>query len=50
MDTKDILEHIKQNNVKSNTEINTASMFFENNKDLVVGGDFHAMMALGCFD
>lgn len=50
MDTKDILEHIKQNNVKSNTEINTASMFFENNKDLVAGGDFHAMMALGCFD
>ncbi|MBO5366929.1 MAG: hypothetical protein J6A39_09945, partial [Peptococcaceae bacterium] len=50
MDTNEILTHIRQNNVKGDTGINTASMYFENNKDLVVGGDFLAMLALGCFD
>lgn len=50
MDTNEILAHIRQNNVQGDTGINTASMYFENNKDLVVGGDFLAMLALGCFD
>lgn len=50
MDINEILEHIQQNNIQGDIGLNTASMYFENNKDLVVGGDFLSMMALGCFD
>lgn len=50
MNSNEILAHIKQNTAQGDVGINTASMYFENNKDLVVGGDFLAMMKLGCFD
>lgn len=30
--------------------LNNASMYFENNKDLMAAGDFEAAMKLGCFD
>lgn len=40
----DFVEHVDQE------LLNDASMYFENNKDLMAASDFEAAMKLGCFD
>ncbi len=48
MNIQEILNTIEAQKIQTTIQ-DTASMYFENNKDLIAAGDFESAMKLGCF-